>query len=57
MMNESGARREIVRLSRSLFDRGFSVGAAGNISCLVEDGILTTPTNSCLGLIPIVSPR
>ena len=51
MIKESEARREIVRLSKSLFDRGYSVGTAGNISCLVEDGILITPTNSCLGFL------
>jgi ribulose-5-phosphate 4-epimerase/fuculose-1-phosphate aldolase len=41
----------MVRLARSLFERGFSVGAAGNISAAVEDGILVTPTNSCLGFL------
>lgn len=50
-MNESEIRREIVRLSKSLFERGYSVGTAGNISCLVDDGILITPTNSCLGYL------
>lgn len=49
MTIESKVREEIVRLSRSLFDRGFSVGSAGNISAAVEDGILMTPTNSSLG--------
>src|SRR5690606_22638443 len=49
MKSESEARREIVHLSKSLFDRGYSVGTAGNISCLFEDGILITPTNSSLG--------
>lgn len=51
MTNESEARLEIACLSRSLFDRGYSVGTAGNISCLVEDGILITPTNSSLGFL------
>jgi ribulose-5-phosphate 4-epimerase/fuculose-1-phosphate aldolase len=51
MMWEKEARPEIVRLSKSLFDRGYSVGTAGNISCLVEDGLLITPTNSCLGFL------
>ncbi|TPK62405.1 aldolase [Mesorhizobium sp. B2-4-15] len=49
MKTEEQARADIVRLSKSLFDRGFSVGSAGNISCAVEDGILMTPTNSSLG--------
>jgi ribulose-5-phosphate 4-epimerase/fuculose-1-phosphate aldolase len=51
MTTESRLREHIVRLSKSLFDRGFSVGSAGNISAAVEDGILMTPTNSCLGFL------
>ncbi|MBZ7926085.1 aldolase [Ensifer adhaerens] len=51
MSAENRIREEIARLSKSLFDRGFSVGSAGNISAAVEDGILMTPTNSCLGFL------
>jgi len=51
MTTENTLREEIARLSKSLFDRGFSVGSAGNISAAVEDGILITPTNSCLGFL------
>lgn len=51
MNAESKLREDIVRLSKSLFDRGFSVGSAGNISAAIEDGILMTPTNSCLGFL------
>lgn len=51
MSAENKLREEIARLSTSLFDRGFSVGSAGNISAAVEDGILMTPTNSCLGFL------
>jgi len=51
MDSENKVREDIVRLSRSLFERGFSVGSAGNISAAVEDGILMTPTNSCLGFL------
>lgn len=50
-MNETKARDELTRLSRSLFDRGYSVGSAGNISMRVDDGYLITPTNSCLGFL------
>jgi len=50
-MTESELRAEIVRLSRSLFDRGFSVGSAGNISVALDDGFLMTPTNSSLGAL------
>lgn len=51
MNAENRIREEVVRLSKSLFDRGFSVGSAGNVSAAVEDGILMTPTNSCLGFL------
>ncbi|MBP2236536.1 ribulose-5-phosphate 4-epimerase/fuculose-1-phosphate aldolase [Sinorhizobium kostiense] len=51
MTAEGKLREDIVRLSKSLFDRGFSVGSAGNISAAVDDGILMTPTNSCLGFL------
>ena len=50
-MTEAELRDEIALLSRSLFERGFSVGSAGNISVAVEDGLLITPTNSCLGFL------
>lgn len=46
---ETDLRRQMVRLCKSLFDRGFSVGSAGNVSAKLADGILMTPTNSSLG--------
>lgn len=48
-MNEDAARAELVALGASLFQRGFSVGSAGNISVRLPDGYLMTPTNSSLG--------
>jgi len=39
----------MVRLCASLFDRGYSVGTAGNVSVRLDDGILMTPTNVRLG--------
>ena len=49
-MTEAETRTLLVRLAASLFDRGFSVGSAGNISVKLEDGgYLITPTNSSLG--------
>ena len=51
MTDEATARAQLVTLSRSLFERGFSVGSSGNISVAVQDGILITPTNSCLGFL------
>ena len=49
-MDEGALRAEMVRLAKSLFDRGYSVGSAGNISAaLPGGGFLMTPTNSSLG--------
>jgi len=48
-MDEGAIREELAMLARSLFDRGYSVGTAGNISVRLPDGYLMTPTNSCLG--------
>ncbi|MEM8731842.1 MAG: 3-oxo-tetronate 4-phosphate decarboxylase [Pseudomonadota bacterium] len=42
-------REEMATLCRSLFERGFSVGTAGNVSARLSDGILMTPTNCRLG--------
>lgn len=47
--HETVLRHQMVRLCKSLFDRGFSVGSAGNVSAKLPDGILMTPTNSTLG--------
>lgn len=49
--SENRIREDMVRLAGSLFERGFAVGAAGNMSAAVDDGILVTPTNSCLGFL------
>jgi len=44
-MNEQEVKTLLVELSRSLFERGFSVGGAGNISVrLGENRFLVTPT-------------
>ncbi len=43
-------RDAIVRIGKSLFDRGLTAGATGNISVRLEDGtMLMTPTNCSLG--------
>ena len=47
--HETELRHQMVRVCKSLFDRGFSVGSAGNVSAKLPDGILMTPTNSTLG--------
>jgi len=51
MNPESRLREDMARLGKSLFDRGYTAGSSGNISAAVEDGILMTPTNSCLGFL------
>ena len=48
-MTETAIREQLALLAKSLFDRGHSVGTAGNISVRLPDGYLMTPTNSCLG--------
>lgn len=48
-MTETELRSLLSELAASLFQRGFSVGSAGNISARLPDGYLMTPTNSCLG--------
>ncbi|MBG6202029.1 ribulose-5-phosphate 4-epimerase/fuculose-1-phosphate aldolase [Labrenzia sp. EL_13] len=45
---ERAARCEMTKLGASLFDRGFSVGTAGNLSVKLPDGILMSPTNARL---------
>lgn len=47
--SESAARESIVMHGESLHARGFVPGSSGNISVRVADGILVTPTNSCIG--------
>ena len=50
-MNEELARREICRVGRSLFERGYVHATAGNISVRLADGFLITPTDACLGFL------
>jgi ribulose-5-phosphate 4-epimerase/fuculose-1-phosphate aldolase len=48
-MKEKELREKIVMHGKSLFDRGYTAGCSGNISAVVDDGVLLTPTNSCMG--------
>jgi len=49
-MNENELRLEFSALGRSLFDRGYASGSAGNMSLrLTDDTILATPSGSCMG--------
>ncbi|MBV8625785.1 MAG: aldolase [Herbaspirillum sp.] len=49
--NESRLREEICRIGASLYQRGYTVGSAGNISARLDDGWLITPTDACLGFL------
>lgn len=50
-MPETKQREDIARLAKSLFDRGLTFGASGNISVRLEDGWLMTPTGASMGAI------
>lgn len=49
MSKESTLREDIARIGKSLFERGYTAGTAGNISARLDDGWLITPTDACLG--------
>lgn len=49
MPTESDLRRAISRHGKSLYDRRYAHGSSGNISVRLADGMLITPTNSCMG--------
>ncbi len=48
---EALLRDEVCRIGASLYQRGYTVGSAGNISARLEDGWLITPTDACLGTL------
>jgi ribulose-5-phosphate 4-epimerase/fuculose-1-phosphate aldolase len=51
-MNVSDTREAICRFGRSLFERGLTPGASGNISARLDDDTwLATPTNASLGFL------
>lgn len=46
MSKESALREEICRTGASLYQRGYTVGSAGNISARLDDAWLITPTDA-----------
>ena len=48
-MQEDELRQQMVVHGKSLFDRRFTCGGSGNMSVRLADGVLMTPTGSCLG--------
>ena len=52
MSEETRMRDDICRFARSLFERGLTPGASGNISARLPDGgWLATPTNASMGFL------
>jgi len=49
--DEARQREEICRVGRSLYERGYVHASAGNISVRLDDGVLITPTDACLGTL------
>ena len=51
-MSDAKLREDICRFARSIFDRGLTGGASGNISARTEDGgLLVSPTGSSFGAL------
>ncbi|MDH5222970.1 MAG: aldolase, partial [Betaproteobacteria bacterium] len=48
-MTENQLRESLAMFGRSLYERGYAHGSSGNLSVRLPDGLLVTPTNSCLG--------
>ena len=49
-MTQTKIRDQICLLAKSIYDRGLTAGASGNISIRLEDGgLLVTPTGACFG--------
>ena len=46
---ENQLRDQLAMHGQSLHARGLVPGSSGNLSAYLEDGMLVTPTNSCLG--------
>ena len=52
MTEEAQLREDICRIAKSMFDRGLTCGASGNISAKLSDGtLLVTPTGSAMGFL------
>ena len=50
-MSEAKLRDAMCRWGELLHRRGYAHGSTGNLSVRLDDGILITPTNSCMGLL------
>lgn len=53
-MTDLTQKIQMVELAKSLFDRGYTVGGAGNLSVKLDDNrVLVTPTGSSLGRLEV----
>ena len=48
-MSETKTRDRVATLARSMYERGLTFGASGNISVRIDDGWLMTPTGTSMG--------
>jgi len=48
-MTENDLRERLAMHGEALYRRGLAPGSSGNMSVRLEDGLLVTPTNSCMG--------
>ncbi len=48
-MSENQLREAMTMFGQSLYARGYAHGSSGNLSARLPDGLLVSPTNSCLG--------
>jgi ribulose-5-phosphate 4-epimerase/fuculose-1-phosphate aldolase len=49
MSSQNSLRADLVTLGAALYDRGLTPGRTGNLSVRSGDGLIITPTDSCLG--------
>ncbi|CUR56124.1 putative class II aldolase [metagenome] len=49
MTFDETVRAQMVQLGAALYDRGLTPGRTGNLSVRMDDKIMITPTNACLG--------
>jgi ribulose-5-phosphate 4-epimerase/fuculose-1-phosphate aldolase len=54
-MNEAELRAELCRVGRSLHGRGYVHGTTGNLSARLDDGLLISATDACLGDLTVES--
>ena len=48
-MTENELRERLAMHGDALYRRGLAPGSSGNMSVRLQDGLLVTPTNSCMG--------